>query len=70
MTRKEPVKIELTTLTLELIEGSSLRKDLLYTEEQVQALWDSLDSKIRPKAIANMIMRNKSAEMAWRHFIS
>lgn len=70
MTRKEPVKTELTTLALELLEGSSLRKDLLYTKEQVQALWDSLDSKIRPKAIANMIMRNKSAEMAWRHFIS
>ncbi|CAD7854197.1 MAG: hypothetical protein [Olavius algarvensis Gamma 1 endosymbiont] len=70
MTNKEPAKTELTKLALELLKGSSLRKDLLNSEEEVQQLWDSLDSRIRPKALANMEMRRKSWEMASRHFVS
>ncbi len=69
MNEKKPAKTGLTTLALELIEGSSLREDMLNSEEEVQALWDSLESRIRPKAIANMIRRQKSAEMASRRFI-
>jgi len=70
VTKNKAAKTELTTLALELIEGSRRRKDILDSEESVLRLKNSLDSKIIPQAIANREMRNRSAEMAWRHFVS
>lgn len=70
MTKNKAAKTELTTLALELIEGSRRRKDILDSEESVLRLKNSLDSKIIPQAIANREMGNRSAEMAWGHFVS